>query len=132
MVFSIHPRTLKSIKQFDLKHYLDHKNIIATGPLGFWETQSLIVHAKMVLTDSGGIIKESYFHKVPAVILDHQTEWVETLDSEWHQVAGPNTERILFCVNSFQAPKAHPAVFGNGTAAKQIAELISKYLDAQE
>jgi UDP-GlcNAc3NAcA epimerase len=128
VVFPIHPRTAKAIDTFHLNHYLDGTNIIRLQPLGFWDLQRLLSHAKMAITDSGGIIKEAYFHKVPAIIIDQQTEWIETVEEGWNQISGPDTQRILGAISNFKRPTRHSNCFGDGTAAKKTVALIAQYL----
>ncbi|HMG16532.1 MAG TPA: UDP-N-acetylglucosamine 2-epimerase (non-hydrolyzing) [Saprospiraceae bacterium] len=130
LVFPIHPRTLKKAKEFNLYQLLQKKHIQLIDPIGFKETQILIKNANKVLTDSGGVIKEAYFHKVPSVILDHQTEWLELVKSGWSIIAGPSEERILEIIRTFEKPSDCLAYLGNGTASDQIVEIIYEYLQS--
>ena len=59
VVFSIHPRTKKSIEEHNLGEYL--RNLLVVGPLPFHNMASLERNAKFILTDSGGIQKEAFF-----------------------------------------------------------------------
>jgi UDP-GlcNAc3NAcA epimerase len=129
VIFPIHPRTQKAIQQFDLQHFLNHPNIICIPPLSFLPLQVLLHHCKMVLTDSGGIIKEAYYHKVPAVIIDKQTEWIETIQEGWHQITGPDIEKILDAVTNFKLPDKHSGFLGDGQAAKRSIDIIVNYLN---
>ena len=128
VVFPVHPRTAKAIDAFHLNHYLDSTNLIKLKPLGFWDLQNLLYHAKMVITDSGGIIKEAYYHKVPAIIIDKQTEWVETVEEGWNHISGPNTLHILNAASNFKKPALHSNCLGDGTAAKKTVDIIARYL----
>lgn len=127
VLFPIHPRTRQAIASFQLEHLLQKPHIAATGPLGFLDTQSLLRHARMAITDSGGIIKEAYFHRVPAIIIDRQTEWLETVAEGWHQVTGPHTQKILQAIATFIAPATHSNFLGDGHAAEKIARIIESY-----
>lgn len=129
VIFPMHPRTQKAITEHGLDHLLSAKNLYVTTPLGFWDTQSLLRHAHMAITDSGGIIKEAYFHKTPAVIIDQQTEWIESVEEGWNQVAGPDRDKILHCIRSFRQPNFHSNCLGEGKAAEQIISIILEYLD---
>lgn len=126
VVFAVHPRTSKTLSENNLQHLIN-KNIILSEPLGFWDTQILIKNSKMVLTDSGGIIKEAYFHKVPSIIIDKQTEWVEIIDEAWAAIAGPSTENILKLMTNFETPLNHNQSLGHGRSAVKIAQIINEY-----
>ena len=132
VIFPVHPRTAKAIDHFNLNHYLDATNIIRLHPLGFWNLQSLLYNAKMAITDSGGIIKEAYYHHVPAIIIDKQTEWIETLKEGWNQITGPHTQGILNAVFHFKKPMTHSNCLGDGTAAKKTVHIITQYLSEKE
>ena len=127
--FPAHPRTTKMIKQFSLNGLLDGDHWIITGPIGFFKTQALIKNAAYCLTDSGGVIKESYFHKTPAIIIDKQTEWLETLNEGWNHIAGPYKTKILKIADELIIPNDHFNSLGDGTAAKQIIEIIVSFLN---
>jgi len=130
VVFPIHPRTLKKAMEYNLYHLLQKKHIHVIDPIGFKETQVLIKNAKMVLTDSGGVIKEAYFHKVPSVILDHQTEWVEIVNAGWSVIAAPEEERILEIIRTFEKPSDCEGLLGDGTASGKIVDIIYEYLQS--
>lgn len=129
IVFPIHPRTRSAISKYGFDELLKKENIIVIEPIGFWDTQTLVRFAKMVITDSGGIIKEAYFHKTPGVIIDKQTEWMETVNEGWNFVAGPHPDIILSHIENYQIPSVHSNAIGNGSAAVQIIDAIKKYLD---
>ena len=132
IVFPMHPRTKAAITRHSLETSLLHKNLILLPPIGFWDTQTLVRNAKTVITDSGGIIKEAYFHRVPGVIIDTQTEWIETIEEGWNSIAGPNCKEILRFLNNLPTPSRHSNCLGNGTAAKQIVYILKNYFDAQQ
>jgi len=128
VVFPMHPRTKKFIEKNNLGYLIDKKNIITTLPLGYFDTQSLILNSKYVITDSGGITKEAYFYKVQGVLVDKQTEWVETINEGWNLQAGPNTKSIINSIALLGNPKAHSNCLGNGQASEKIAEILNQIL----
>lgn len=111
IVFPIHPRTKYKMAEFDLKirncHYLE--------PLSYIEMQSALKNAQYLLTDSGGMQKEAYFHHVPCITLRDETEWVETIEAGWNR---------LWTSNDYQKPRCEITTYGTGMAAKEIANLI--------
>ena len=124
IVFAMHPRTKKAIANHGLGRYLTNSHIIILDPLKFWETQALISNARICLTDSGGVIKESYFHKVPGIIIDQQTEWLETIDEGWNHIAGPHKDKILELVHTIKKPEYHSNCLGDGTASERIVNVF--------
>jgi UDP-N-acetylglucosamine 2-epimerase len=131
VVFPIHPRTAKAIAAFGLPDPASFPHVRAVPPIGFFDTQTLIRFAKMVITDSGGVIKEAYFHHTPGIIIDQQTEWVETVEEGWNHIAGPRSEAIFRLAQAAEKPKTHSNGLGNGTAATQITRILKAYLDAR-
>ena len=133
VVFPIHPRTKTAIEQFGLSDILKHPRIKTLEPVGFWDTQSLIFNAKMVITDSGGVVKEAYFHRVPCIIPDTQIEWIEAIEEGWTYLTSADTDKILSRVWHFPLPSVSEAIgggfLGNGTAAKQITRIIESFLN---
>lgn len=128
-IFAIHPRTCAAMQKFDLK--VDNPNVTMKADLGFWDAQTLIKNARFVLTDSGGVIKEAYFHKVPAVILDTQTEWVETVEEGWNTVVGPNADMILRIISEWKRPMKHTNCLGDGNAGEKMVREILKFLNTK-
>ena len=128
VIFPIHPRTAKAISHYGLDNYLQYDHIIAMGPISYLETQALLRNAKSCITDSGGLIKESYFHQVPAIIIDTQTEWIETVESGLHDVTGPDTEKILHRLKTIDPNQSiDRTIYGNGDASKKIVDVIVGY-----
>ncbi len=125
IVFPVHPRTRKKIGQFDIKRFANIKMI---EPVGYLDMLMLEQHARMILTDSGGIQKEAYFFGVPCVTLRPETEWVETVAAGWNVIVGASRVEIVNAVKSYELSENEPpALFGNGQAAYLIAEkLIEK------
>ncbi len=54
---------------------------IIIKPVSFLEMTLLEKKASLIMTDSGGVQKESYFHHKPCIILRPETEWVEIVEN---------------------------------------------------
>jgi UDP-GlcNAc3NAcA epimerase len=123
LVLPLHPRAKQKIEKHQTADALN--GITVLEPLPYLEMQRLEMSAKVILTDSGGMQKEAYFHRVPCITLRDETEWVETVDAGWNQLAGANTDRILTAWRNTNIPrKLIEILYGDGHAAEQVvAEL---------
>lgn len=77
VVFPLHPRTHAKIKENGFEGFLEGIKIL--DPLGYLEIITLEKGAVAIATDSGGVQKETFFHKVPCVTLRDETEWMDRL-----------------------------------------------------
>ena len=118
VVLPMHPRTRKKATDFHAD------NVIVTEPVSFLEMIQLEKHAQLVLTDSGGVQKESYFFKKPCVILRPETEWVEIVETGAATLVDADKEKILEASHHYlqQPPINFPEVFGDGHAAEFMLE----------
>jgi UDP-N-acetylglucosamine 2-epimerase len=85
---------------------------------------SLTGSARLILTDSGGLQKEAYILRVPCITLREETEWVETVQAGWNQLAGTEAERIIACVRAAKVPEDQPDVYGDGRASERIVQTL--------
>ena len=132
IVFPMHPRTKAVIQKHNLRDQLNGDHWTVIRPIGFFETQALIKNASFTFTDSGGVIKESYFHKTPCIIIDKQTEWIEAVTEGWCFVCGPDKEKIMSIATKIPRAKNHFKSLGDGTASKKIAKIIVSYLSKKK
>jgi len=84
----------------------------------------------MIITDSGGVQKESYFLEKPCIVLRPQTEWVELVETGTAVLADADPTRILAAHHSFRnkSDLKFPHIFGDGKAASFILAEIIKNL----
>ena len=123
VVLPLHPRTKRRVEQASNINAL--KGIAILDPLPYLEMQRLQMSARIILTDSGGLQKEAYFHKVPCVTLRDETEWVETVEAGWNQLVGANPELIVGAWREGRYPTdQHEALFGVGDASQNIIQMI--------
>ena len=85
---------------------------------------ALQAHARVVLTDSGGMQKEAFALKVPCVTLRSETEWLETLDDGWNVLAGSDPNLIWKYATRPKPHKDPPSCYGDGKAAVRIADIL--------
>lgn len=123
IVFPVHPRTKKNIKKFKLK--IDqYKNISFIKSVGHLDILVLEKNAKKILTDSGGIQKESYWLKIPCITLRDKTEWTETIQEGWNVLVDKDKEKILKAINKFEPRTSQHKYFGKGKAAQKIIKIL--------
>lgn len=129
VVFPVHPRT-----RARLDAQLLPSGSRSTGalrlvePCGYLDMLMLEQSARAILTDSGGVQKEAYFFGVPCVTLRAETEWVETVRAGWNILAPDPAEAVRAVARIRPPQQVASNPFGNGTAAVQIAELLSREL----
>jgi UDP-GlcNAc3NAcA epimerase len=133
-VFPLHPRTLNSLRK-NHGNLLDELNrpgymkIIA--PVSFLEMTLLEKTCRMIITDSGGVQKESHFFGKPCLVLRKETEWTELVANGTAALVDADPARIRSqFVNYFHSGTdlTFPTFYGDGKAAefilREILEMI--------
>jgi UDP-N-acetylglucosamine 2-epimerase len=126
--FPVHPRTEKYLEEYQLINHAD-ANLIIAEPVSYTDMIILESNAKVVITDSGGVQKESYFFKTPAVIPRDETEWVEIAEAGWNVLAGADRERIIKAATKFYnegIDRDWISFYGDGNASGNIIEILNK------
>lgn len=93
--FPAHPRTMSKIIDYKIKV---PKNVTATIPISYGELQEMVSLAKLVVTDSGGLMREATFAGTPVKVIG-ESEW----EDELHR-------------------------FGDGDTSKKIKQILAKEL----
>ena len=130
VILPIHPRTKKKI----IKNHKFFKlgNIKIIDPVSYVAMQCLLINAKTIITDSGGVQKEAYFHQVPCVTLRNETEWRETLKFGWNQLVEIDKKKIITAVkkNKTVLKKKKITCYGKGNSANLICKFLIKYINS--
>lgn len=125
VIFPVHPRTRQRMEALNVQT-LDRSNVRMIEPVGYLDMLMLEQHARLILTDSGGMQKEAYFFAVPCVTLRPETEWAETVRSGWNMLVEADSRRIRDAVKNTAWPEGRPApIFGDGSAARQIVQIMT-------
>lgn len=134
VVLPLHPRTAKLLK-INLDGKLFEKisynnNIKILPPASFLDMIVLERHAKMVVTDSGGVQKESFFFQKPCLILRSETEWKEIVECGAAVITDADEKKIVSSYVNFKEnpPHNYPELFGDGRAAEFICNEMLKNL----
>ncbi|MCQ1529157.1 non-hydrolyzing UDP-N-acetylglucosamine 2-epimerase [Lutispora saccharofermentans] len=133
IIVPLHPRTRNIIKNnANLFAFINDSNIKIIEPLAYLDMIMAMKHAKIIMTDSGGVQKEAYFLKTPCITLRTETEWIETVESGWNILSQSNSETIkdaasMFKTRNFNTLK-HTDCYGNGDASRIIGDIIEARL----
>ncbi len=124
VVLPLHPRTRKALETYGL--WEDAQSMRLIDPVGYLDMVILEKHARLIVTDSGGVQKEAYFHRVPCVTLRTETEWGELVESGWNIVIAPENENVVHrtVLSQINVKGANVSLYGNGKAAYSIARVL--------
>ncbi len=117
-----HPRLVARAAGFGIR--------LATGavhqlqPLSYPELVGAVLSSHGVITDSGGLQKESFLLGVPCTTLRAETEWPETLEDGWN-VLDPDLDKVgqLADRPAPRLPRGTP--FGDGHAAAKAVDVLA-------
>jgi UDP-N-acetylglucosamine 2-epimerase len=129
VLLPLHPRTRSRLKAFKLRV---PPNVTTLDPVSYTGSLGLILGARAVLTDSGGLQKEAFLLGKPCITLRDTTEWMETLSGGANRLVGSGARTILLAARAIERkpPKVRPGlIYGDGRTAGRIAALIGTYLD---
>jgi UDP-N-acetylglucosamine 2-epimerase (non-hydrolysing) len=144
IIFPAHPRTLRQIQDADLgdcfvdhsvenRELWDHRGRIRlVPPLGYLDFLQLTSHAKVILTDSGGVQEETTILGVPCITLRENTERPVTLSCGTNVLTGADVDKIVAAFfrvlkGAWQQP-ATPHLW-DGQAAKRVVQILSQEQD---
>lgn len=132
IVFPLHPRTEKFLKEYGLINNInDFPNLKFIKPVGYLDILVLTKNAQKVVTDSGGLQKESYFAQIPCITLDNLSAWPETVENGWNLVVGGqkylSSKMLKDLVLQFEPSNIQDSVFGNGDAVIKICQKLEAF-----
>lgn len=130
-VIPLHPRTLNSLRSGLNKLLEDVRNsqyIRIAPPVSYLAMTLLEKNCCMIITDSGGVQKESHFFRKPCIVLRKETEWIELVANGTVKLADASPEIIRNAFAGFMQSAQnleYPGFYGNGkTAEFIIGELL--------
>jgi UDP-GlcNAc3NAcA epimerase len=116
LILPLHPRTRDALDDASLS--FEASVITTIPPLGYLDMCRLVSAAATVFTDSGGLQREAYFHRVPCVTLRDETEWTETIECGWNR---------FWTSTDFQ-PRSEISELEEENAAEAIFHMLDKHL----
>lgn len=114
VIFPVHPRTRKVMAE----RGMEPEGVRLIDPVGYFDLNRLLADASLVLTDSGGLQKEAYFHRTPCITLRDETEWVETIEAGWNR---------LWTQDHWKSPRRDIEDYGRGDAGARTVDAIETY-----
>ncbi|MCZ6802240.1 MAG: UDP-N-acetylglucosamine 2-epimerase (non-hydrolyzing) [Nitrospirae bacterium] len=121
VVFPAHPRTQKQLGEFG-KEKLANLHVI--DPVSYLDMLLLESRARVILTDSGGVQKEACWLHVPCVTLRNETEWIETVESGWNVLVGPDPNRIVKAARCAEGGDPSHGPWQKGEATRNIVAVM--------
>jgi UDP-GlcNAc3NAcA epimerase len=126
VVLPVHPRTRARLEAAGLLERLQG-SVRVVPPLGYLDFTALLLHARAVLTDSGGVQKEAYLAGVSCVTLRSTTEWTETVDAGWNVLVDLDADAAVAALRR-SPPAERPPLYGDGRAGERVvAALTSRF-----
>jgi UDP-GlcNAc3NAcA epimerase len=126
VIWPVHPGTRKIMKENNIVC----DPLIVIEPVSYLEMLQLERNCKMIVTDSGGMQKEAYFHKCKCLILREETEWVELVRHGTAEIAGTDKDGIVKHYNILRnrAINNYPELYGTGHAAEYCCKVLLENL----
>lgn len=125
-IYPVHPRNHSRAE--NLCKAKGYKNIILTLPVGYQTSISLVNKAEKIVTDSGGVQRESFFAGKPCVTVLDFVVWPETMHDSCNILAKPEKEDILAKLSREVVFDPAYQPFGDGHSAQKIVSVIRQYL----
>lgn len=135
LVFPVHPRT----RQVMQKHGLDARCgltgslVVLADPMGYYEFMNLVVNAKLILTDSGGIQEETTWLGIPCLTLRPNTERPVTITEGTNELATVDSlaaQAAAILAGSWK--KGRVPDLWDGATAPRIVAAIEEFLGARD
>lgn len=133
IIFPIHPRTQKQIREQKLEKFFVESGEVGihlTAPQGYLDFLCLMKHAKLVVTDSGGIQEETTALGVPCVTVRNNTERPVTIEVGTNLLGGTRCETIAAAIQrqlAFRSNGRIPEKW-DGMAATRIVQILADKL----
>ena len=121
VVFPAHPRTRAAIEREGLAF---GPHVLSAEPLGYLDFSALCTRARAIVTDSGGLQKEAYWHGVPCVTLRPSTEWADTVELGANTLVDDDPDALVAAVAAARMPDQRPPLYGDGHASERVAATL--------
>jgi UDP-N-acetylglucosamine 2-epimerase len=133
VVLAMHPRTRAALESSG-HPVVSRGALMIVDAVGYLESVALTAHARLVITDSGGVQREAYWLGVPCITMRTETEWSETVERGANRLLPPQAAHALASVveERLATPRTWDRdAYGRGDAASRVAAAIGRLLDQQ-
>lgn len=134
-VMPFHPRTMNILKK-KLRNVFEEMRssglIKIVPPVSYLEMTLLEKKCRLIITDSGGVQKESHFFRKPCIVLRKETEWVELVTNGTVKLVDADTAMIKkeFINYMYSTEELnYPGFYGDGKTAEFILGEILMLLE---
>ncbi|MGQ3413777.1 non-hydrolyzing UDP-N-acetylglucosamine 2-epimerase [Natrinema sp. LN54] len=122
VVYPIHPRARENLEELD-RSVPDPIRLVP--PLDFLDFLTLEDHARLAITDSGGVQEEACILGTPCLTVRDNTERPETIDIGANRLVGTDRTAIVEGAEAMVDRDGEwPNPFGDGTAADRILDAL--------
>ena len=128
VAFPVHPRTRKMIDSGD-PPFETPPALRMIEPVGYLDFLALMRHARIVITDSGGIQEETTVLGVPCLTVRENTERPITISMGTNTLVGTDGERIISAARGILAGGCgdrHIPPLWDGKTAGRIVDVLEK------
>ena len=132
VLFPLHPRTRLAVRRHGMSEALDRLRVLA--PADHRTFLGLARHARLIVSDSGGVQEECTVLKRPLIVVRNSTERPESIDSGFSHLvrAGRGIGDVgqrLICDDGLGERLARiPCPYGDGKASERIAGYLRRFL----
>lgn len=132
IIFPIHPRTKKRLREFGLFNKLcQNKNIQILDTVGYFEILELMKNCSFIVTDSGGIQEEatSPVIRKKVLVVRKTTDRPEAVESKMAEIIGLDQKNISNSIKkTMNNPKLHSrkTPYGKGDASEKILKILKR------
>ncbi len=129
LVFPIHPRSKANLAAFGLLEGLSqHRSLQLIDPLSYNAFMSLVVTARFIITDSGGVQEETTYLGIPCLTLRENTERPITVEEGTNQLTrAEDLSALVATILAGRGKSGRKPALWDGKAAERAVESLRRH-----